>query len=105
MAKQNENSLKNLENGNRFQTNDKATKEAGRKGGIASGKVRNLKARLKEWAEDGGYELMVEMAQQEIEKGNTKMWELVRDTVGEKPKDELNIEGSVPIVIKDDIKK
>lgn len=55
--------------------------------GTASGKSRNLQARLKEWAEDGGYEKMLAMADAEIENGNTKMWELIRDTIGEKPTD------------------
>lgn len=55
------------------------------KAGKASGESRNLQARLKEWAESGGYEKMLAMAEDEIAKGNTKMWELVRDTIGEKP--------------------
>lgn len=55
--------------------------------GKASGKSRNLQARLKEWAEDGGYEKMLNMAEEEIANGNVKMWELIRDTIGEKPVD------------------
>lgn len=55
--------------------------------GQASGRTRNLQARLKEWAEDGGYEKMLNMAEEEIANGNVKMWELIRDTIGEKPVD------------------
>ena len=53
--------------------------------GKASGESRNLKARLLEWAENGGYQKMLDMADEQIAEGNTKMWELVRDTIGEKP--------------------
>ena len=60
--------------------------------GEASGKARNLKARLLEWAEDGGYQKMVDMAEEEIANGNTKMWELIRDTIGEKPIDRVQIQ-------------
>jgi hypothetical protein len=66
--------------------------EIARQGGIASGKARNLKARLKEWAEDGGYEKMLAMADEQIAEGNTKMWELIRDTIGEKPVDRVQIQ-------------
>lgn len=85
-----------------FRSGEEAARN-GAKGGIASGKSRNLRARLKEWAEQGGYELMLQVAQEEIENGNTKMWELVRDTIGEKPTDKLDVSGAVPVVIKDDI--
>ena len=74
-----------------YRSGDEAAKINGRKGGIASGKSRNLQARLKEWAEKGGYELMLTMAQEEIEAGNVKMWELVRDTIGEKPTDKVDL--------------
>ena len=59
--------------------------------GKASGESRNLKARLLEWAENGGYQKMLDMADEEISNGNTKMWELVRDTIGEKPIDRVQI--------------
>ena len=60
--------------------------------GEASGKSRNLKARLLEWAENGGYQKMLDMADEQIAEGNTKMWELVRDTIGEKPIDRVQIQ-------------
>ena len=59
--------------------------------GKASGESRNLKARLLEWAENGGYQKMLDMADEQIAEGNTKMWELVRDTIGEKPIDRVQI--------------
>lgn len=38
----------------------------------------------------------------EATRGNTKAFELLRDTVGEKPKDNINISGNIPIVISGD---
>ena len=76
--------LRNIDEYNKSLTADERTKNA-RKAGLASGKSRNLQARLKEWAEDGGYEKMLDMAEKEIANGNVKMWELIRDTIGEKP--------------------
>lgn len=61
------------------------------KAGKASGKARNLQARLKEWAENGGYDKMLAMAEAEIAAGNTKMWELIRDTIGEKPSEKVDL--------------
>lgn len=73
-----------------FRTGEEQVRIA-RQGGIASGKSRNLQARLKEWAEDGGYDKMLAMAEGEIAKGNTKMWELIRDTIGEKPNEKIDL--------------
>lgn len=83
----------NLKNGKatQYRSGEEAARINGKKGGIASGKSRNLQARLKEWAEDGGYEKMLLMVEEEIEAGNTRMWELVRDTMGEKPVDKHNV--------------
>lgn len=91
----NENSLKNLmpiEEVNSRRTPEQHSEDS-RKAGIASGKSRNLKSLLLKALEDGGYEKMVDVAMAEIENGNARFWELVRDTVGEKPADkqELNI--------------
>lgn len=82
----NEKNLRNIEEYNKSISADERTRNA-RKAGKASGKTRNLQARLKEWAEDGGYEKMLNMAEEEIANGNVKMWELIRDTIGEKPVD------------------
>lgn len=82
----NEQNLRNIDEYNKSISADERTRNA-RKAGKASGKTRNLQARLKEWAEDGGYEKMLNMAEEEIANGNVKMWELIRDTIGEKPID------------------
>lgn len=86
----NEQNLRNIDEYNKTLTAEERTRNA-REAGKASGKARNLQARLKEWAEKGGYELMLTMAQEEIEAGNVKMWELVRDTIGEKPTDKVDL--------------
>lgn len=83
----------NLKRGNpdtQFRTGREQV-EIARKGGIASGKSRNLTARLKEWAENGGYELMIQKAEEMINDKNARMWEIVRDSIGEKPVEQLNI--------------
>ena len=80
----NEQNLRNIDEYNKSLTAEERTRNA-RKAGKASGDKRNLKARLKEWADDGGYEKMLNMAEEEIANGNVKMWELIRDTIGEKP--------------------
>lgn len=82
----NEQNLRNIDEYNKSISAEERTRNA-RKAGKASGKTRNLQARLKEWAEDGGYEKMLNMAETEIANGNVKMWELIRDTIGEKPVD------------------
>lgn len=77
------------------QSREEAVKN-GQKGGIASGKSRNLKSLLIEALENGGYELMRDVAFEEIKAGNAKFWELVRDTAGEKPVDKQEIELDMP---------
>lgn len=88
----------------------KRTKEEARKisrkGGVASGKARREKADLKKqlqlWLEtevgkdgDGnpltGAELMVQVAAKEMNEGNAKFWELIRDTAGFKPIDKVMV--------------
>ena len=86
-----EDNLRNIDEYNKSLTAEERTANA-RKAGKASGEARNLKARLKEWAEDGGYEKMLTMADEQIAEGNTKMWELIRDTIGEKPVDRVQIQ-------------
>lgn len=88
MAK--EDNLRNIDEYNKTLSQDERTANA-RQAGLASGKSRNLKARLKEWAEDGGYEKMLAMAEEEIANGNVKMWELIRDTIGEKPSEKIDL--------------
>lgn len=75
-------------------------REIARKGGIASGKARAARKTLKE-------ELLLLLAQgntqekislsliQEAMQGNTKAFEVIRDTVGEKPVDKLEADVGV----------
>lgn len=81
-------------------------RETARKGGLRSGEVRREKADLKRqmqiWLDadvardaNGNYltgaEYMVQIAVQEMKKGNPKFWELIRDTAGQKPIDRIQI--------------
>ena len=89
-----ENSLKNLmpiEEVNSRRTPEQHSADS-RNAGIASGKARNLKSLLLKALEEGGYETMVDVAMKEIENGNARFWELVRDTVGEKPVDKQELD-------------
>ena len=65
-------------------------RENGRKGGIASGKARRLKAMMQEWAEDGGYELMVEKCEENLD--NPRFWEMAASMLGEPPATRTEIE-------------
>lgn len=84
----------------------KEAREKGRKGGIASGKARREKADLRKQMQlfletdattdkNGnpltGAELMVKVAVKEMTKGNSKYWELIRDTAGFKPVDKVMV--------------
>lgn len=81
-------------------------RELAQKAGRKSGEVRREKADLKkqmqiwldaEVARDlngnvlTGAEYMVQIAVQEMKKGNPKFWELIRDTAGQKPIDRIQI--------------
>lgn len=78
----------------------KEARENGRKGGIASGKVRAERKTLKEEltllleaVEEGktNQERMSIALLKEALKGNTKAFEIIRDTVGEKPKENISV--------------
>lgn len=98
----------NLKKGRKtqFRSGDEATKKAGRKGGIRSGEVRNLKSLLLGALDKGGYDKMVEVAMREMESGNPRFWELIRDTVGEKPTEKIqadvNSDVNICIELSDD---
>lgn len=67
-------------------------REIGRKGGIASGKARRERKTLKEelllLLEKGDTQEKISLAMiQEALDGNTKAFEVIRDTIGEKPID------------------
>lgn len=106
------NNLKNTE-ATQFKSGSEAV-NAGRKGGIASGKARREKADLKKqlqlWLETDvardkngnpltGAELMVQVAAKHMKDGNPKYWELIRDTAGFKPIDKIQVAEVDPEVI------
>ena len=89
-------------------------RELGRKGGIASGEARREKKLLKELLEDAlskGTETNNEYVNitlaliREANKGNVKAYEVIRDTLGQKPVDKVEHSGAIPVVIDDDIKE
>jgi hypothetical protein len=41
----------------------------------------------------------------EANKGNVKAYEVIRDTLGQKPVDKVEHSGSIPVVIDDDIRE
>lgn len=71
-------------------------REIARKGGIASGEARRRKRTLKEelilLLEQGDTQekISLSLIKQALE-GNTKAFEIIRDTVGEKPKEEIEV--------------
>jgi hypothetical protein len=79
-------------------------REMGRKGGIASGEARRRKKSLKEelitLLENGNTQEKISLAiiQQALD-GNTKAFEVIRDTIGEKPVDKLEADVSSDINI------
>jgi hypothetical protein len=85
-------------------TSKKEARERGRKGGLASGEARRKRKTLKE-------ELLLMLSKGEtqqsvtlalIEKamsGDTKAFEVIRDTIGEKPVDKVMIADVEPSVI------
>jgi hypothetical protein len=89
-------------------------REIARMGGIASGKARQEKKLLKELLEDAlskGTETDNEYINitlaliKEANKGNVKAYEVIRDTLGQKPVDKVEHSGSIPVVIDDDIRE
>ena len=101
--------------GKPFRTGD----ERARAAGIASGAARREKGDLRKlcqlWMEeevatgkDGekitGGQMMVRVAVKEVAKGNSKFWELLRDTAGYKPVDKVMMAEVDPGVI-DEVEK
>ena len=81
-------------------------RERGRKGGLASGEARRKRKTLKEelllMLSEGETQQSVTLAL--IEKamsGDTKAFEVIRDTIGEKPVDKVMIADVEPSVIAD----
>ena len=80
-------------------------REIARKGGIASGKARKEKKLLKDELaiimenvnKDGKtyQELISTALVKEALKGNTKAYEIIRDTLGQKSKEEISVSGEL----------
>lgn len=75
----------------------KEARERGKKGGIASGKARQERKTLKEelllLLEDSDNQKKISVALiQQAKKGNTKAYEIIRDSIGEKPIDRVQAE-------------
>lgn len=82
----------------------KEARERGRKGGIASGKAKRARKTLKEelitLLEHGDTQEKISLAMiQEALQGNTKAFEVIRDTIGEKPTDKIEAELNTDINI------
>ena len=78
----------------------KEVRENGKKGGIKSGEVRKARKTLKEtllmMLEEGNTQDNITLALLERAlKGDTKAYEVIRDTVGEKPTDKIEQSGEL----------
>ena len=99
-----------LPEGKPFRTGDERAKEAGRLSGAARREKGDLRRLCQIWMEeevatgkDGekitGGQMMVRVAVKEVAKGNSKFWELLRDTAGFKPVDKVMMAEVDPGVI------
>ena len=75
-------------------------KEIARKGAEATNKLRAERKTLREelliLLEEKDYQEKISIAiLEQAKKGNTKAYEIIRDTIGEKPKDNINISGEI----------
>lgn len=78
----NEQNLRNISEYNNSITAEERTRNA-RKAGQASGEKRSLKSLTRKWAEAGGYEKMVEVADENL--NNPRFWEMLASLLGEAP--------------------
>lgn len=64
-------------------------------------------ALLRRLAEDGNQEAIIDAAIEQAREGNLKAFEIIRDTIGEKPKDKVEQSGenTVRIVLEGDVKE
>ena len=96
--------------GKRFSTTDERAREAGKLSGAARREKGDLRRLCQLWMEeevatgkDGekitGGQMMVRVAVKEVAKGNSKFWELLRDTAGFKPVDKVMVSEVEPAVI------
>ena len=96
--------------GTPFRTSDERAREAGKASGAARREKGDLRKLCQIWMEeevatgkDGekitGGQMMVRVAVKEVAKGNSKFWELLRDTAGFKPIDKVMMAEVDPGVI------
>ena len=96
--------------GKPFRTGDERARQAGIASGIARKEKGELRKLCQLWMEeevatgkDGekitGGQMMVRVAVKEVAKGNSKFWELLRDTAGFKPVDKVMVSEVEPAVI------
>ena len=92
------------------QRSESEVRDLGKKGGIASGEARREKKMLKELLEDAlskGTETDNEYVNitlaliREANKGNVKAYEVIRDTLGQKPVEEVKVTKSTDDTIKE----
>lgn len=100
----------NEENLKPFIKGEQRQKELGKLGGIASGEAKREKKLLKELLEDAlskGNETDNEYINitlaliREANKGNVKAYEVIRDTLGQKPVEEVKVTKSTDETIKE----
>ena len=104
--------IKKPSTGRPFRAEDGSASEAGKKSGEARRRKADLRELCRVWMEeivgtgkDGqpitGGEMMVRVAAKELAKGNSKFWELMRDTAGFKPVDKVMVADVDPGVIEE----
>lgn len=84
-------------------------REIARQGGIKSGESRRARKTLKETLlmmleEDNMQDNITLALLKRAKNGDTKAYEIIRDTIGEKPTEKIEHSGSIPVVVEDDIK-
>lgn len=80
-------------------------RKAKEKSDEAKALYKSLNEDLRERCTPERIEKMNERIMAMAERGNIKAYELVRDGLGEKPTDKMDISGAVPVVIKDDLEE
>ena len=65
-------------------------RENASKAGKASGEARRLRAMMRKWADEGGYEKMVETCDANLT--NPKFWEMAASMLGEPPTTRIEAE-------------
>ena len=103
----------NEENLKPFVKGEERQKELGKMGGIASGEAKRKNKLLKTLLEealskgtetDNEYINITMALINQAKTGNVKAYEVIRDTLDQKPKEKVEHTGAIPVVIDDDIK-